>query len=58
LDFITVASLVRTQTQKTSGGAKRRHPLLGLWFVLIQMTTAINHKSIATLLWFGIKPKN
>jgi hypothetical protein len=29
LDFIAAASLVSTQTQKTRGGASRRHSLLG-----------------------------
>jgi len=33
--------LLGHKTQEVSGGAKRRHSLLGFWFVLVQVTTAI-----------------
>ncbi|TYQ31530.1 hypothetical protein PseudUWO310_03285 [Pseudanabaena sp. UWO310] len=45
-----IATVIKPQ--ELSGGAKRRHSILGV-YVLIHLATAINRKNARTLLMFG-----
>jgi len=58
-DFIAVASLVRTQTQETSGGAKRRHSFLGFYIMPMYLAAQIHSLAIFWDLsgfWASSKP--